>query len=82
MYVVFDETNAIPRKVVEDDDDASIENNKEEEPRNTNNEKKNKMNHLWKYCKEKKIKMRIYLRLGNLLEIILLIKLLEIQSKM
>ena len=40
MNVVFDETNATPRKVVDDDDDddVGIENNKEEESRNTNNE--------------------------------------------
>ena len=35
MHVIFYETNATPRKVV-DSDDVGIENTKEEEPKNTN----------------------------------------------
>ena len=33
MHIIFYETNATPRKVVEDDDDEDIENIKKKEPK-------------------------------------------------
>ena len=77
IHVVLYETNVASRKGVITNDDVDIEDQVLEEPK----EKIARKIHLWNIYKERKINMMISLRPGSTLEIILLIKSLEIQSK-
>ena len=63
IHIVFDETNTTSRKGVVDDD-VDFEDQIVEEPRRKINEIARKI-HPLRNCKERKINMKIFLRLGS-----------------
>ena len=67
IHVVFDETDAAPRKVVLDDDaDFEDSNNSKVEETKEKELKDSKDDPPWKICKERKLNMMIFQKLGKI----------------
>ena len=64
IHVVFDETNVAPRKGVIANDDVDFEDQIVENQRRKIEEIARKIR-PWRNCKERKINMKIFLRLGS-----------------